>query len=65
VYHWAAGHNTSSWKDANSFIPERWLDNQDYKDDKRGVVQPFNTGPRNCIAQKYMFSAIEEKLLTA
>jgi cytochrome P450 len=56
VYHWAAGHNSGSWKDANEFIPERWLGEKEYEDDKRGVIQPFNTGPRNCIGQNLAMS---------
>jgi cytochrome P450 len=52
VYHWAAGHNSASWKDAEIFIPGRWLGAREFDDDKRGVVQYFNTGSRNCVGQK-------------
>ena len=62
VYHWAAGHNASSWKDAELFVPERWLDNENYKNDKRGVLQFFNTGPRNCVGQKYVTSLYVMKI---
>ncbi|KAH8588948.1 cytochrome P450 [Bisporella sp. PMI_857] len=51
VYHWAAGHNSASWRDAESFVPERWLDDERYRDDKRGVLQFFQAGPRNCVGQ--------------
>jgi len=53
IYQWAAGHNATSWQDAESFVPERWLNPEDgkYKADKRGIHQPFNLGPRNCIGQ--------------
>ena len=52
VYHWAAGHYSAAWKDASSFVPERWLpDNAEYRDDKRGVTQPYSAGARNCVGQ--------------
>ena len=57
VYHWAAGHWSGAWKDHDKFLPERWLpenqgENGEYRDDKRGVIQPFNVGPRNCVGQQ-------------
>jgi cytochrome P450 len=52
VYHWAAGHNAASWKDVESFVPERWLGDERYKDDDKSVLQFFNVGPRNCVGQK-------------
>lgn len=52
VYHWTAGRYSRAWKDADSFVPERWLpDNEEYKDDHRGVINPYNIGPRNCVGQ--------------
>ncbi|KAH8671963.1 cytochrome P450 [Tricladium varicosporioides] len=51
VYHYAAGHSISSWRDAESFVPERWLDDPKYKNDNRGVISPFQYGPRNCVGQ--------------
>ncbi len=52
VYHWAAGRYSAAWKDAHSFIPERWLlDNEEYRDDKHGVTQPYSAGARNCVGQ--------------
>lgn len=52
VYHWAAGRYSGAWKDASSFVPERWLpDNAEYRDDKHGVTQPYSAGARNCVGQ--------------
>ncbi|KAF4637364.1 hypothetical protein G7Y89_g713 [Cudoniella acicularis] len=51
VYYWAAGHNASSWHKVESFIPERWLGDDKFKDDARGVVNHFAVGPRNCVGQ--------------
>ena len=42
---------------ASSFIPERWLPNavtdpaSPYFGDRRGAVQTFAVGPRNCMGQ--------------
>jgi cytochrome P450 len=52
VYHWAAGHYAASWKDVQAFIPERWLGYEEYENDARGFINPFNYGPRNCVGQK-------------
>ncbi|KPI45628.1 putative sterigmatocystin biosynthesis monooxygenase stcF [Cyphellophora attinorum] len=53
VYHWVAGRYPGAWKDAESFVPERWLPGgADHKDDLKGVIQPFNVGPRNCVGQQ-------------
>lgn len=54
VYHWAAGRYSQAWTDADSFIPERWLEegiNGKYADDQRGVINSFQAGPRNCPGQ--------------
>ena len=52
VYHWAAGHYSGAWKDADAFVPERWLpDSEEFKDDKHGVMQPYSAGARNCVGQ--------------
>ncbi|KAH7348680.1 cytochrome P450 [Rhexocercosporidium sp. MPI-PUGE-AT-0058] len=53
VYHWAAGHNKAAWKDADSFVPERWLGDKRYEGDVRGVLNVWNSGPRNCLGQNF------------
>jgi cytochrome P450 len=39
-------------------VPERWLGDPKYADDARAVLQPFATGPRNCIGKKYVLPAL-------
>jgi cytochrome P450 len=44
----------SNFADADSFIPERWLEEKDprFEMDKKEVLQPFSYGPRNCLGKK-------------
>ncbi|KAI0837776.1 putative toxin biosynthesis cytochrome P450 monooxygenase [Hypoxylon sp. FL0890] len=45
-----AYRDESYFKDANDFIPERWLGTDPrYDDDNHGVVQHFGFGPMNCL----------------
>jgi cytochrome P450 len=50
----AANHSARNFTDADSYVPERWLGDEKYKDDKREVVNPFSFGPRNCLGKKYV-----------
>jgi cytochrome P450 len=52
VPHWAAFHSESNFRDADNFVPERWLGDVCYSNDSKDVLQPFSTGPRNCIGKK-------------
>lgn len=56
VNQWSANHASSNFKDPYKFIPERWLGDSKYNDDKRKVVQPFSVGPRNCIGQNLAYA---------
>ena len=48
-----AYHSPTNFSNPTSFIPERYLEKHDpqFDGDKHAVVQPFSTGPRNCIGQ--------------
>jgi cytochrome P450 len=54
VSHWAAYHNAANFKYPDEFRPERWIDTEDeqYTADRRHALQPFNYGPRKCIASE-------------
>jgi cytochrome P450 len=47
---WAASHNAQNFKDPDTFIPERWLDDAYASDNKKGMA-PFSLGPRGCIGK--------------
>ena len=48
----ATNHSTRNYKDPELFVPERWLGDERYKNDKRESFSPFSFGPRNCIGKK-------------
>ncbi|KAI8666353.1 hypothetical protein NCS57_00859800 [Fusarium keratoplasticum] len=56
VPHWAAFHSESNFRDADSFVPERWLGDISYSNDSKDVLQPFSTGPRNCIGKNLAYA---------
>lgn len=35
-----------------SFIPERWLGDERFVNDKKDAFRPFSHGPRDCIGKK-------------
>ncbi|KAL9000490.1 MAG: hypothetical protein Q9169_000783 [Polycauliona sp. 2 TL-2023] len=47
----AANLSTSNFKDPESFVPERWLGDGEYSNDRKQASQPFSVGPRNCVGQ--------------
>lgn len=55
---YAAAHSPRNFRDPESFVPERWLDDPAYKNDDRAAAQPFSLGPRNCIGKKYVTTNI-------
>lgn len=54
VHQWATYRSERNFRDAESFIPERWLDGADarFADDDKKAFQPFSFGPRNCLGKK-------------
>lgn len=51
ISQWVTSQSKNNFRDPDKFIPERWLDDPHYADDQRAVLQPFSTGPRNCIGR--------------
>ncbi|PNP56001.1 hypothetical protein THARTR1_03938 [Trichoderma harzianum] len=52
VWQWPLFHNPNYWTQPDDFIPERWLGDPKFANDRRECFQPFSTGPRNCIGKK-------------
>ncbi|KAM5350928.1 hypothetical protein ACJ41O_003651 [Fusarium nematophilum] len=63
VPHWAAFHSETNFRDADDFVPERWLGDSRYDNDSKDVLQPFSTGPRNCIGKNLAYA--EMRLILA
>ena len=59
----AMGHSKRNWRDPDAFVPERWLGDERYTDDKRASHQPFSFGPRNCIGKTYVAPPLSFLLL--
>jgi cytochrome P450 len=51
VTQYAAYRSSRNFKNAETFAPQRFLDEDEYSHDNRSVLQPFSVGPRNCIGQ--------------
>ncbi len=47
----ALGRSERNFVNPDAFVPERWLGDPMYANDKRSTVQPFSFGPRNCIGK--------------
>jgi cytochrome P450 len=55
VNQWATYHSAANFKHPDEFRPERWLDSGEkgeYAGDRWNALQPFNYGPRKCIANE-------------
>lgn len=53
---WAASRSPVNFRDPESFIPERWLEDVRYAEDGREASQPFNIGPRGCLGRSLAYS---------
>lgn len=49
---WPAYHSAQNFSDPEAFKPERYLEPEKFPNDNFDVLQPFSTGPRNCIGKK-------------
>ena len=53
---WAACRSPLNFRDPESFVPERWLGDARYAEDRREASQPFNIGPRGCIGRNLAYA---------
>ncbi|KAK7958457.1 cytochrome p450 [Apiospora saccharicola] len=64
VWQWAINHDERFWANPWEFHPERFLDNDPrYQGDLLDAMQPFSTGPRNCIGKNLAYA--EMRLILA
>ncbi|OBT62545.1 hypothetical protein VE03_07403 [Pseudogymnoascus sp. 23342-1-I1] len=63
VNQWSTYRSEANFKEPNSFIPERFLDDPRFASDNKQALQPFSFGPRNCIARKLAY--VEMRLILA
>ncbi|KAJ5643138.1 cytochrome P450 monooxygenase [Penicillium longicatenatum] len=56
LHHWALYHNEKHFTDPNSYRPERFLGDPQYKNDDFDILQPFNVGPRNCLGRNLAYA---------
>lgn len=59
----ATNHSPRNYTDPDDFVPERWLGEERYKDDKREGLNPFSFGPRNCLGKNLAYA--EMRLILA
>ncbi|KAI0584465.1 cytochrome P450 3A4 [Pyrenophora tritici-repentis] len=59
----AANLSTRNFKDPEKFVPERWLGDPKYKDDKLSVMQPFGMGPTVCLGKNLAY--VEMRVILA
>ncbi|KIN00076.1 hypothetical protein OIDMADRAFT_55967 [Oidiodendron maius Zn] len=65
VNQWSAYRAATNFAEPDHFWPERWLENCDEKFlcDRKTALQPFSTGPRNCLGKNLAYA--EMRLILA
>ncbi|KAJ5635777.1 Cytochrome monooxygenase lcsI [Penicillium longicatenatum] len=56
--HYSTYHAESNFAEADSFIPERWLEDREkrFESDNRSSLVAFSLGPRNCIGKNLAYA---------
>ncbi|KAI1343486.1 Isotrichodermin C-15 hydroxylase [Xylariaceae sp. FL0016] len=63
TWQWALYRNPAYFTRPNEFIPDRWLGDEQFKNDRLDAVEPFSQGPRNCIGRNLAYA--EMRLILA
>ena len=50
--------SADNFVDPLRFIPERWLGDERFVDDRRAAVNPFSVGTRDCLGKKYVLLVV-------
>ncbi|KAH8682497.1 cytochrome P450 [Xylariales sp. PMI_506] len=64
ITQYAMNHAGSNFKRPDEFIPERFLGDEEFKDDHFDAFQPFSAGPRNCIGKNLAYAEMRLILAT-
>lgn len=59
----ATHHSSRNFRDPDCYVPERWLGDERYAEDRREVWNPFSFGPRNCLGKNLAYA--EMRLILA
>ncbi|KAF2973068.1 hypothetical protein GQX73_g500 [Xylaria multiplex] len=64
VHQWSANHSLQNFYQPDQFVPERWLANAppEYHNDIKGAMQPWSSGPRNCLGKRLAYMEIRMTL---
>ncbi|TLD11447.1 hypothetical protein PspLS_11952 [Pyricularia sp. CBS 133598] len=55
IWQWPMSLSEEYFRDANKFVPERWLGDPKYESDCREASQPFSVGPRDCLGKNLAY----------
>ncbi|KAI5456837.1 cytochrome P450 [Mariannaea sp. PMI_226] len=61
IWHWPLYRNPDLFPSPNSFIPERWLNNDQLGDGAMKALRPFSHGARDCLGKSLAY--VELRLL--
>ncbi|KAF2455557.1 cytochrome P450 [Lineolata rhizophorae] len=52
TFGWAMTHSKRNFREPYTFAPERWVEGDTtWTSDRKGALQPFSVGPRNCVGK--------------
>lgn len=63
IWQWPIYRSPKNFALPDSFIPERWLGDPRFDDDRKEAFQPFVYGPRNCLGKNLAYA--EMRLILA
>ncbi|KAF2280273.1 cytochrome P450 [Westerdykella ornata] len=55
IPHFGAYNTSINFRDPLAFVPERWLGDERYANDRKAVFQPFQYGTRDCLGRNMAY----------
>ncbi|KAI6355125.1 hypothetical protein MCOR25_008330 [Pyricularia grisea] len=56
IWQWPMSRSNEYFKDADKYVPERWMSDPEYESDVRQASQPFSFGPRDCMGKPLAYA---------